>query len=419
MAMTNLPPFTEAVSSTLRSARGDRSRRKSEPLKREKIHPRASVPETPSKFRDSTTGVPPKSLTPDAAPPVKRQLTASSRGQTARSMFIGVHHCVIMNDPVRRIKFKPKSRGLLGIASGSTFRICDLFHSPPYETLFEGHKLPIVDFDWSNSDHLITGSSDKTVRIYNLTEKSTKAILLSNEVIAVRFHPLNHNLIAVSTLHSMIYFFNQSGKVISHCKISSTARCMDFSTDGTLLFFGCADGKVRWFKCTKDFQDFKYAGSNVVSVNRSINSISYRDLHTNALRIPSLLVNLVDSTIKLFRINRDSETTFSFYPWVECPVLNISEVVRSSFAPLPSESEEGFIATGSENQTVIIYVYPTTPSRDSISKSRQVDALQGHTGIVNDVSWNCDETLLASSDSSGMVIVWKRWKKPSDFQTPT
>ena len=40
-----------------------------------------------------------------------------------------------------------------------------------------------------------------------------------------------------------------------------------------------------------------------------------------------------------------------------------------------------------------------------------VNKLQGHGGPVLDVSFNCDESLLASADSTGMVIIWRREQK--------
>lgn len=37
-----------------------------------------------------------------------------------------------------------------------------------------------------------------------------------------------------------------------------------------------------------------------------------------------------------------------------------------------------------------------------------VNTLQGHGGAVLAVAFNCDESLLASSDAAGTVIVWRR-----------
>jgi WD40 repeat protein len=42
------------------------------------------------------------------------------------------------------------------------------------------------------------------------------------------------------------------------------------------------------------------------------------------------------------------------------------------------------------------------------SSSALVTVLQGHTAAVCDVCWAFDETLLASADASGVVIVWRR-----------
>jgi len=213
-----------------------------------------------------------------------------------------------------------------------------------------------------------------------------------------------------------VEFFNFStGKEISSIRIDSPAKCLTFSSDGTWLYVGCADGKLRWLKCTNIglFTAFRFEGSaRAVNNGRAINSLSYRDYHaaeTNC--VPALLVNAVDSTVRMFRIYPELEDDKALVPWAVCPIVNKSFTVRSSFSPLLASRSDACFASGSEDGTVYIYNYPVEPPTTGLAKSRNVNILQGHHHPVLDVAWNNDETLLASADSGGTVIVWKRIKE--------
>ncbi len=83
-------------------------------------------------------------------------------------------------------------------------------------------------------------------------------------------------------------------------------------------------------------------------------------------------------------------------------VPNVKEQIRSQFCPLLL-GDGVCVASGSEDMSVYIYdVLRDNPVC--------INALQGHSGVVYDVSWNADESILASCDSTGMVILWKRTK---------
>jgi len=167
---------------------------------------------------------------------------------------------------------------------------------------------------------------------------------------------------------------------------------------------GCTDGKIRWYKSTNTNYKFKYTGvARTVQQKtaRPINSISYREIHSAEFNIPSLLINIADSTVRLFSINFDGEGDKFLSPWVSCPIVNVSAFIKSSFSPILTNNKEAYFATGSEDTNVYIYAY----SLDNSGKSRQVDALQGHGFTVLDLAWNADETLLCSGDLKGEVIV--------------
>jgi len=278
--------------------------------------------------------------------------------------------------------------------------------------------------DWSSTnDYLLSCSIDKTLRVWEIKSKRCiRSIDTSSAVFCCCFHPVNNNILAAATASSTIEFFNFStGKEMSTIRIDAPAKCISFSTDGLWLYSGCADGKVRWFKCTNVtlFTNFTFEGSaNAVNAGRAINSLSYRDLHCLAVgdlptTTPALLINAVDSTVRLFRVYPELENDKCLVPWAVCPIVNKSFTIRSSFSPMLSNRRDACFASGSEDGILYIYDYPVDPPTQGLAKSRNVNMLQGHSYPVLDVAWNADETLLVSVDAGGVVIAWKRIKEVS------
>jgi WD40 repeat protein len=64
--------------------------------------------------------------------------------------------------------------------------------------------------------------------------------------------------------------------------------------------------------------------------------------------------------------------------------------------------------TGSEDGSILFFDLEEARAN---GKAAPFNSLQGHAAPVLDVSFNCDESLLASGDSTGLVIVWTRTKR--------
>lgn len=76
--------------------------------------------------------------------------------------------------------------------------------------------------------------------------------------------------------------------------------------------------------------------------------------------------------------------------------------IRSSFCPLAASGV--VVVSGSEDGKVVFYDGEKPPSKACVNE------LQGHAAPVLDVCFNGDESLLASCDANGIVIIWKRVK---------
>lgn len=85
--------------------------------------------------------------------------------------------------------------------------------------------------------------------------------------------------------------------------------------------------------------------------------------------------------------------------------FSVPTAVRSCFCPLPPSSRDGacVVSGGSDGAVRILDV-----ARVVAQGKPLINALQGHQRPVLDVGWAFDETLLASCDAGGTVIVWRR-----------
>lgn len=85
-------------------------------------------------------------------------------------------------------------------------------------------------------------------------------------------------------------------------------------------------------------------------------------------------------------------------------ITHVEQEIRRSTSTVDALICLADAVTGSEDGCV--YFFDVERNTKAI-----VNKLQGHGGPVLDVSFNCDESLLASADSTGMVIIWRREQK--------
>lgn len=100
---------------------------------------------------------------------------------------------------------------------------------------------------------------------------------------------------------------------------------------------------------------------------------------------------------------------------------NRSETIRSVFCPLISFRNGACFVSGSETGEVLVFDLAASAFRGRdvyLASNRQpvINKLMGHASTVVDVSWDYRENILASCDTSGVVILWKRENRHPDTE---
>ncbi|XP_068648313.1 uncharacterized protein [Aristolochia californica] len=319
--------------------------------------------------------------------------------------FVGMH-CIFDNckASVTVLKFGHMSSDLLAYgASDGSLTVCTVSQPPSILQQLRGHSKDVTDFDFSSNNQYIASSSlDKTVRVWEISKGYCIRVIYGvPSQLCIRFHPVNNNFLSVGTANREITVINFStGRVIRKALFESEVTAMDNDHTGQLIFCGDAQGSIYTVSINSHSgalsRSHRYRGA---SKHRSpIATVQYRTFSLLA-HGPVLLVCCQDGSLSFFSVALEVKG----YLTLRCSLKLAPRVhsIRASFCPLLSLEKGEFIVSGSEDSNVYFYDL-TKPKHTCVNK------LQGHGSPVIGVAWNHGENLLASSDSDGTVIVWKR-----------
>ncbi|XP_072952465.1 uncharacterized protein [Typha angustifolia] len=320
--------------------------------------------------------------------------------------FVGMH-CIFDNckASVTILKFGHMRSDLLAYgASDGTLTICHVSDPPSVLQQLKGHSKAITDFDFSSNNQYVASSSmDKTVRVWEVSKGHCIRVVYGvSSQLCIRFHPVNNNLLLVGNANKEINVINFStGRVVSKLLFEDEITAMDNDHTGQLIFAGDALGCIYTVSINSHTGSISRSRKNrSIKSKTPITTVQYRTFSLVA-RCPVLLVCAQDGNICFFSVALEVQG----YLTLVCSLKLAPRVhsIRASFCPLLSLEKGEFIVSGSEDSNVYFYDL-TRPKHTCVNK------LQGHGSPVVGVAWNHGENLLASSDSDGTVIVWKRAK---------
>lgn len=322
--------------------------------------------------------------------------------------FSGVHHIFDHHKGlVTRVQFAPNDRSLLATCGrDGTVAICQVLPTPATIIYrLKGHTAAINDMQWSSiNDLIVTASSDASIRIWQSSNGKCMRVIedtMATENLCCCFHPSNNNFIAVGNNRGILQIYNVStGKALKNCVIKCYGRsmCVTFDETGSILWTG--DDRGNMFAALFDMTTGKLHSCKRVFSNGtgSVTSLTFRFRSTRDGREGYILANVIPNLLLVFKV-MNSNGKLSVRK--RFSIRQKSLTLHSSFCPVVSQRQGFCIVSASEDMCVYLY--------DIDREIRTlINKLQGHCSAVFDVSFNSDESLLASCDQQGLVIVWQR-----------
>ncbi|XP_047517977.1 WD repeat-containing protein 13-like [Pieris napi] len=318
--------------------------------------------------------------------------------------FSGVHHIFDQHsEQVSIVKFANNDRSKLCCAShDGTVSVCDVTASPPRVAfILEGHSKAVTGCDWSASnDLLVTCGADGVLVLWDIPRRRQLRSVrdqLQSPLLCCVFQPVNNNMVIAGNARGMVEVLNVSTGIYPRGGSSILG--------GQVTSIACeSSGRMFWAANDKGVivsYLMSGAGGSLSKLRRCCvgGAVSCLSWSPWLARHPALLVSAADDSLLLFRIS-DREGSLSLKKRYD--IAHRSHGVQSTFCPIMSFRRGVCVVSGAEDACVYFL------DIEGHAEQPVVNKLQGHAHPVLGVSFSYDESLLATSDVSGLVIIWRR-----------
>ncbi|KAI7731696.1 hypothetical protein M8C21_022449 [Ambrosia artemisiifolia] len=157
-------------------------------------------------------------------------------------------------------QIEKKKKGRLSISRKST----SLDHIVVPETMFglsdkpfcsfEGHLHDVLDLSWSKSQHLLSSSMDKTVRLWQLSSKSCLKIFSHNDyVTCIQFNPVDDRYFISGSLDAKVRIWSvPDHQVVDWNDMNEMVTAACYTPDGQAALVGSYKGNCCLYNTTEN-----------------------------------------------------------------------------------------------------------------------------------------------------------------------
>ncbi|XVE83655.1 hypothetical protein DITRI_Ditri16bG0104000 [Diplodiscus trichospermus] len=243
-----------------------------------------------------------------------------------------------------------------------------------------GHQKPVSSVSWSPDDHqLLTCGVEEVVRRWDVSSGECLHVYekAGLGMVSCGWSP-DGKWIFSGVNDKSICMWELDGKELECWKGQRTLKISDLeiTSDGKKIISICRETAILLLDREAKVERFIEEDQAITSFSSSKDN-------------RFLLVNLLNQEIHLWNIEGDPKLVFKYRGHKRTRFI-----IRSCFGGL----EQAFIASGSEDS--LIYIWHR-------STGEPIEALPGHSGAVNCVSWNpANPHMLASASDDRTVRIW-------------
>ena len=259
-----------------------------------------------------------------------------------------------------------------------------------------GHSRAITSIFFNLlEDQLVTTSIDKSVRFWGVDSgEMLKVFTDSSPVPVATFLPFNPQVFVAANSNAVLRLVHVgNGMVLQKLKVETEVRALKFDDTGLFLLAGTKSGSIHVLEASDSTTlKFKF---KVNLARGGVTCITFVPAAHG--QPPCLLVNTSDCSATIIDCTYGQGVLTN---------LTVRHRVRVAHELLPlkncySPSGQGYLISGSENKEVHIYALGK-------GTNYKMQYLKHHQVPVVAVSVNLQDTLLASADSLGRIVLWRR-----------
>ncbi|KAG0945690.1 hypothetical protein G6F57_003890 [Rhizopus arrhizus] len=221
-----------------------------------------------------------------------------------------------------------------------------VFHDAPVR-IYKGHTADILDLSWSKNNFLISGSMDKTVRLWHISQAICLCVFNHVDIVtSVRFHPKDDRYFLSGSMDSRLRIWSITEKKVAfwnEVPEDNMITAVGFTMDGKTACAGADTGNVFFFET----QDLRFHTHIVVKDRRRKHGKKVTGIEPMPNLPPGedrILVTTNDS--KVWMINMKDKSFVYKYKGLE----NNTMQIRATF------SDDGrYIVCGSEDGRLYLW----------------------------------------------------------------